>query len=192
MEKLAKTSSPDFDPEKDLQRVGCANQTTMLSSESLEIANDVEQSFVKRYGLEEAKERFRSFDTICSATQDRQDAIIELLKTKSLDLMLIIGGYNSSNTGHLVEIASQYIPSFHIEGSISILSATEIEHKLPFKKDIIIEKNWLKKGPLRIGFTAGASTPNSRIGEVLYRFLSFRNVLAESINSLIFEKAIVN
>lgn len=192
MEKLAKTSSPDFDPEKDLQKVGCANQTTMLSSESLEIANDVEQSFVKRYGLEEAKERFRSFDTICSATQDRQDAIIELLKTKSLDLMLIIGGYNSSNTGHLVEIASQYIPSFHIEGSISLLSATEIEHKLPFKKDIVIETNWLKKGPLRIGFTAGASTPNSRIGEVLYRFLSFRNVLAESINSLIFEKAIVN
>ncbi len=106
--------------------------------------------------------------------------------------MLIIGGYNSSNTGHLVEIASQYIPSFHIEGSNSLLSATEIEHKLPFKKDIVIEKNWLKKSPLRIGITAGASTPNSRIGEVLYRFLSFRSVLAESIKSLIFEKAGVN
>lgn len=185
--KLAKTSSPGFDPEKDLQRVGCANQTTMLSSESLEIADKIEQSFIRRYGEEETKDRFRSFDTICSATQDRQDAIIELLQTKDLDLMLIIGGYNSSNTGHLVEIAGDYVPSFHIEGSNSLISSNEIEHKLPFKKEIKITQNWLKPHYRRIGITAGASTPNSKIGEVLYHLLSFKSISADKINNMILD-----
>ena len=187
-QKMAKTCIQDFDPDRDLQRVGCANQTTMLSSESLEIASMVEEAFINRYGPEEANERFRSFDTICSATQDRQDAIIELLQTKDLDLMLILGGYNSSNTSHLIEIASQYVPSFHIEGSNSLLNSNEIEHKLPFKKEIKIDKNWFKKDALRIGITAGASTPNSKIGEVIYRLLNFRNISSNSINAMILEQ----
>ena len=187
-QKMAKTCIQNFDPDKDLQRVGCANQTTMLSSESLEIANMIEKAFINRYGPEETNERFRSFDTICSATQDRQDAIIDLLQTKALDLMLIIGGYNSSNTSHLIEIASQYVPSFHIEGSNSLLNSNEIEHKLPFKKGIKIDKNWFKNDALRIGITAGASTPNSKIGEVIYRLLNFRNISSNSINAMILEQ----
>lgn len=185
MEKLGRTSSSDFDPDVDLQRVGCANQTTMLSSESLEIAGMIERSFVRRYGEEEAQARFRSFDTICSATQDRQDAIIELLEQKTLDLILVIGGFNSSNTGHLVEIASKRVPAYHIEGGESLISPLEIKHKPPFKNETALTQNWLPDGPANIGMTSGASTPNSKVGEVLYRLLDFRGIPDSKVNSII-------
>lgn len=185
MDELGETSSPDFDPEVDLQRVGCANQTTMLSSESLEIAGMIEKSFLRRYGESEARERFRSFDTICSATQDRQDAIIELLEEKTLDLILVIGGFNSSNTGHLVEIASKKVPAYHIEGGESLVSPLEIKHKQPFKSGTTVASNWLPDGPANIGMTSGASTPNSKVGEVLYRLLNFRGIPDTKINSII-------
>ncbi len=185
MEMLGKAGSPGFNPDLDLQRVGCANQTTMLSSESLEIAGMLEEAFINRYGKEETGKRFRSFDTICSATQDRQDAIIELLNSKHLDLMLIIGGFNSSNTGHLAEIATEKNHSFHIAGDESLVSADEIKHKLPFKNKVVVERDWLPNGSLKIGITAGASTPNSKIGEVLYRLLSFRNIPEAALNSMI-------
>ena len=185
LKEFGMTSSPGLDPEKDLQRAGCANQTTMLSSESLEIAGMIERSFVNRYGKKEAEMRFRSFDTICSATQDRQDAIIDLLNTRELDLMLVLGGYNSSNTGHLVEISGEHVRSFHIEGYECLISADQIKHKLPLKNEIVVTDNWLPDGPFNIGVTAGASTPNSKIGEVLYRLLGFRNVSESTLNSLV-------
>ena len=98
LERFGKAASPGFDPDRDLQRIGLANQTTMLMSESLRVQELFRQAMRDRYGDAGLAERFRAFDTICSATQDRQDAVVNLLKDTSLDLMIVIGGYNSSNT----------------------------------------------------------------------------------------------
>lgn len=161
--------SPGFDPERDLAKVGCANQTTMLSSESIEIADMIQEAMKERYGAE-ANKHFRHFDTICSATQDRQDAIIKLVRG-GIDLALVIGGYNSSNTGHLVEIASEFCPAFHINDASEILSKTEIRHQPAFHKETIVTRDWLPSKPLKIGVTAGASTPNRVIEDVINRIL---------------------
>ncbi len=162
--------SEGFDPDKDLARVGCANQTTMLSSESLEIANMLQAAIAKRYGTEELPKRFRHFDTICSATQERQDAVLKLAR-EGLDLMIVVGGYNSSNTGHLVEISLEYCPAFHVKDASCILSAGKIQHKKVFSSEIIETENWLPQGAVRLGITAGASTPNRVIEEVIERIL---------------------
>ena len=106
--------SPGFDPDRDLQRIGCANQTTMLSSESLEIGEMFRAAIRDRYGEAELAGRFRAFDTICSATQDRQDAVVALLDEQPLDLMIVIGGYNSSNTCNLARICEPRVPTYHI------------------------------------------------------------------------------
>ncbi len=158
--------SPGFDPDKNLRRVGLANQTTMLSSESLEIAQMFRETMAQKHGPERVPEHFQNFDTICSATQDRQDAVLELLKS-GLDLMIVIGGYNSSNTGHLCEISSESVPTYHIQDTRDILSATKISHRHPTTHQIIQSDNWLGQGPRTIGVTAGASTPNTVIGEVI-------------------------
>ena len=116
--------SPGFDPDVDLQRVGCANQTTMLSSESLEIGEMFRAAMRDRYGEAELAARFRAFDTICSATQDRQDAVIALLDEQPLDLMLVIGGYNSSNTCNLARICAARLPTYHIaEPDVAVVGA---------------------------------------------------------------------
>ncbi len=174
--------SEGFDPKRDLVKVGCANQTTMLSSESLAIANKIESAVKERYGETELHKHFCHFDTICSATQDRQDAIIKLVKS-GIDLAIVIGGYNSSNTGHLVEIASEFCPSFHINDASEILSRGEIRHQPAFKKETMVTKNWLtnfNRTPsggeglacdIRIGVTAGASTPNRVMEDVIRRLL---------------------
>ncbi len=165
--------SPGFDPDRDLQRVGCANQTTMLSSESLEIANMLQESLGRRYGMEELPKRFRHFDTICSATQERQDAVLKLAREAGVDLMIVVGGYNSSNTGHLVEISLEFCPAFHVKDASCILSSKKIQHKKVFSPEIIETANWLPEaGPLKIGITAGASTPNRVIEEVIERILA--------------------
>lgn len=168
--QFEKAVSPDLDPDRDLGRVGCANQTTMLSSESLEIANMLQQSIIKRWGSAEASKRFGHFDTICSATQERQDAVLKLAH-EGVDLMMVVGGYNSSNTGHLVEISLEFCPAFHVKDASCILSANKISHKKVFSQEIIETENWLPKGPVTIGVTAGASTPNRVIEEVIERIL---------------------
>src|SRR5436309_15578180 len=111
--------TPNFDPDRDLQRVGVANQTTMLSGESLAIAGEVGKSMARRWGAEALGEHFRTFDTICSATQERQDAVLKLI-TEPLDLMVVIGGYNSSNTTHLAAICSDKVTTDHIEDAACI------------------------------------------------------------------------
>ena len=169
--EFGQTASSGFDPEKDLIRVGCANQTTMLSSESLEIAEMIQSAMKERYGEDEAKNHFRHFDTICSATQDRQDAILKLARS-DVDLMIVVGGYNSSNTGHLCEISLQFCPAFHVRDADEISSKDEIRHKLAGKPDIIESRNWLPEGKARIGVTAGASTPNRVIEEVILKIIS--------------------
>jgi 4-hydroxy-3-methylbut-2-enyl diphosphate reductase len=171
---FAAASSPGFDPDADLARVGVANQTTMLSSESLEIAEMLRRAIAARDGDEEAARRFRSFDTICSATQDRQDAVIALI-AEGLDLMIVIGGFNSSNTTHLLEIASRSVPSFHVENASCLISADEIRHKPLARFTPIVSTGWLpRSGPVRIGVTAGASTPNSEVGAAIERIFTFR------------------
>jgi 4-hydroxy-3-methylbut-2-en-1-yl diphosphate reductase len=168
MEKFGQAASDGFDPNQDLVRIGCANQTTMLSSESLEIASQIEAAMTRQFGADKAHLHFRHFDTICSATQDRQDAVLELVKS-NLDLMLVVGGYNSSNTGHLCEIASQYCPAYHVQDADEIYSRDQIRHKPPFVKEPSLTTKWLPPGTLTIGVTAGASTPNRVVEEVILK-----------------------
>ncbi len=173
LKKFEKQVSPGFDPDQDLACAGVANQTTMLMSESLAIAEELRKALLDRYGADHVAKHFKNFDTICSATEDRQNAILEF-KDKNLDLVMVVGGYNSSNTNHLAKMASSFTSAYHIEDASGILSANEIRHK-PFGKfETILTENWLPAGSLRIGLTSGASTPNQVLGEVVEKILSFR------------------
>jgi 4-hydroxy-3-methylbut-2-enyl diphosphate reductase len=167
LQKFSSACSPDFDPDCDLGRVGLANQTTMLSSESLEIAEMFRAAIEKRYGSHSLEERFRHFDTICTATQDRQDAVSRLVR-HDIDLMIVIGGYNSSNTTHLLEISILHKPAYHISDAGCILSAAKIRHK-PLGEEETVTENWLPEGEVSIGVTAGASTPDRLVGETIDR-----------------------
>lgn len=164
-----------FDPDRDLVRVGCANQTTMLSSESLEVAKLLERAALDRYGEAALDDHFMSFDTICGATQERQDAVVELLDSDP-DLMVIIGGYNSSNTMHLVELASQRVPTYFIRDARLIEDATRIAHRDVATGEDRISSGWLPGGGVRIGVTAGASCPDNQIGETVARILDVAGV----------------
>ena len=175
LKRFENAVSPGFDPDRDLERVALANQTTMLSSESLEIERRLRQAVVDRYGKAESPGHIRSFDTICSATQDRQDAVGEMLASPP-DLLVVIGGYNSSNTGHLAEMAAGKLKAYHIQGAEDLVSAGRIRHRDPHDGRIVETSDWLPVGPLRVGVTAGASTPNSKVGEVIGRILEFRGV----------------
>jgi 4-hydroxy-3-methylbut-2-enyl diphosphate reductase len=180
LERFAKAASPGFDPDRDLERIGLANQTTMLSSESLEIAEMLREAVVRRHGEEEASRRFRSFDTICTATQDRQDAVSDLV-SKGIDLALVIGGYNSSNTTHLVEIATARTRAFHIESAACLESSRVLRHQPLGQKGEERVEGWLPEGHARIGVTAGASTPNLAIGQVIARVLELRGIDAAGV-----------
>jgi len=170
LKRFEKAVSPGFDPDRDLIKIGCANQTTMMSSESLEIANMLQEGMEKKYGASGLAQHFRHFDTICSATQERQDAILDLLKNEKIDLVIVIGGYNSSNTTHLAEIAMKFnTPNYHIKDAEGILSKHEIEHKPLGSKTTTAVSSWLPEGPVTIAVTAGASTPNRVIEEVIRR-----------------------
>ena len=167
--RFAKATSPGFDFARDLERVGIANQTTMLSGESLAIAGEFGQSMARRYGADRLAGHFRSFDTICSATQERQDAIKDMLADPP-ELMLVIGGYNSSNTCHLAELcASHGVRTYHIEDADGIdPAAGTIRHKPVGSKAEVVEAGWVR-GARIFGVTAGASTPNNKIGETIVR-----------------------
>jgi 4-hydroxy-3-methylbut-2-en-1-yl diphosphate reductase len=166
--------SEGFDPDRDLVCVGMANQTTMLASESLKVQEMVRQAMAERYGADRVEEHLIAFDTICPATQERQDALLKLLE-EPLDLAIVIGGYNSSNTGHLAKIASRVVPSYHIQNVEEILDGRRIRHRTT-KGEMEVTENWLPEGALRIGLTAGASTPNLEIGKVIRRVLEVRGV----------------
>ena len=170
VEYFNKSVSPAFDPDTDLVRIGCANQTTMLANESLQVAEMVKEALIERYGEETIDEHYRAFDTICSATQERQDAIIDMLE-EGTNLTLVIGGYNSSNTNNLTNIAAKYGPAFHIEDVSAIISKSEIRHKVPDSSTVISSADWLPDGEQIIGITAGASTPDTKIEEVINRVL---------------------
>jgi 4-hydroxy-3-methylbut-2-enyl diphosphate reductase len=171
--------SPGFDPERDLDRIGCANQTTMLMSESLEIGEMLRAAMGDRHGEADLGRHFRAFDTICSATQERQDAVLALLASQPLDLMLVVGGYNSSNTCNLARICAERVTTFHIADPGCLVSAVEIRHRPVGAPSTtvsaeLVSRNWLAAGiPLSIGLTAGASTPNNIVGEVIARLASY-------------------
>lgn len=168
-ERFSRATSPGFDFRTDLVRVGIANQTTMLSSESLGIAAAFGAALRDRYGPEHVAEHFRSFDTICSATQERQDAV-EALLAEPLDVMLVVGGYNSSNTCHLAELAeSRGARTYHIEDAAGVESESgAIRYQPVGRKTEARQERWLD-GARVIGITAGASTPNNKIGETIAR-----------------------
>jgi len=167
--------SPGFEPDVHLQRVGCANQTTMLSSESLEIGEMFRQAMRDRYGDDQLPARFRAFDTICSATQDRQDAVITLLDDQPIDLMVVIGGYNSSNTCNLARICDEKRPTYHIADASGLVSAADIRHKPIGGKHEILTTGWLPDGPVAIGLTSGASTPDNIVETVIRRLDALAN-----------------
>ena len=171
-------ASPGFDPDRDLERIGVANQTTMLANESLAIGARVRATMVEKFGEAHAATHYRSFGTICSATQERQDAVLKMMAAPP-DLMIVIGGYNSSNTNHLAHMCRQHTTTYHVEDASCIdAEAGTIRHKPELAADAPerVETDWLPSGPFTLGLTAGASTPNNKIGEALMRILKIRGV----------------
>jgi 4-hydroxy-3-methylbut-2-en-1-yl diphosphate reductase len=171
-------SSPGFDPDVHLRRIGVANQTTMLARESLAIGEEVGAAIARARGPEARASDFRTFDTICSATQERQDAVLELLK-EPLDLMIVIGGFNSSNTISLAALCAERVPTYHIESVHGIdPSRRTIHFRRAGIKHVEAETDdWMPPaGPVRVGLTAGASTPNNKIGDVMLRVLATRGL----------------
>jgi len=176
--KFAKACSQGFDPDQDLDRVGVANQTTMLKSETEAIGKLFERTMMQRFGPDKLNEHFMSFNTICDATQERQDAMFELVDAP-MDLMIVIGGFNSSNTTHLQEIAiERHIPSYHIDSADRIVDERAIEHK-PLHGDIERAENWLPAGPITVGITSGASTPDKAVEETIERIFACKERLAQ-------------
>ena len=166
--------SAGFDPERDLQRVGLANQTTMLMSESLEIERMLKAAMIDRYGEADVVQHFQAFDTICSATQDRQDAVVALLRDTPVDVMIVIGGYNSSNTCNLARICAASRPSFHVADPDCLVSPDEIRHLPVGTKTEVTSSAWLPSGgPISLGLTSGASTPDNLVGDVVLKLARF-------------------
>jgi 4-hydroxy-3-methylbut-2-en-1-yl diphosphate reductase len=162
--------SPGFDPDRDLEHIGLANQTTMLMSESLDVQELFRQAMTDRYGTEAVGSHFRAFDTICSATQDRQDAVVVLLKEKPIDLMIVIGGYNSSNTCNLARMCAAQVPTFHIADPECLESADAIRYRPAGGKSEIRATGWLPAGrDVSVGLTSGASTPDNLVGTTVRR-----------------------
>ena len=171
--KFANAYSTGFDPDQDLNAVGIANQTTMLKGETEQIGKLLERTMLKKYGPQAVNDHFSSFNTICDATQERQDAMFNLVDMQ-MDLMVVIGGFNSSNTTHLQEIAIERgIPSYHIDGPSRLGPGNHIEHQ-PLHETTTISDNWLPQGQIVIGITSGASTPDRSVAEVIQRIFQLK------------------
>jgi 4-hydroxy-3-methylbut-2-enyl diphosphate reductase len=174
-QRFAEAISPGFDFRRDLVRVGVANQTTMLMRETEAVEEEFRRAMAERYGEAALDEHFRALDTICSATQERQDAVLELLADPP-DLMIVLGGYNSSNTNNLARICEQVVPTFHVDDSACVEGPDRIRHKPVASEREIVTEGWLPDGPVVVGLTAGASTPNNKVGHTIERLLASRGL----------------
>ena len=180
LDRFVHAASPGFDPDQHLERVGLANQTTMLMSESLAVGGMFRQALLDRYGESELESHYRAFDTICSATQDRQDAVGSLLHEHAIDTMIVVGGYNSSNTRNLAKLAADRVATYHVADAACLISPDQIRHRpvtaptAASGEAEVIANSWIApRGSIQIGLTAGASTPNNIVGEVVERLERF-------------------
>ena len=166
--------SPGFHPEKDLQRIGVVNQTTMLATETQAISDFFRKTMEKKYGIENIRSHFADTrDTLCYATNDNQDATYELLKSDA-DLAVVVGGYNSSNTSHIVELCEKHFTTFFINAEKEIKSDLEIHHFDFHTKEKVITRGFLPdKKPVTIALTSGASCPDTLVDRVMLRLLEF-------------------
>jgi 4-hydroxy-3-methylbut-2-enyl diphosphate reductase len=176
-------ASAGFEPARDLQKIGLANQTTMLMSETLKVQETLRRAMIDRYGDAELDARFRAFDTICSATQERQDAVLEMLSAGGLDLMVVIGGYNSSNTQALARMCAPRVTTFYIDSPMCV-DGTSIRHRAVGAAEETTTERWLPAGDIHIGITAGASTPDSVVGETIERILALRGRSAADLTQV--------
>lgn len=176
MKKFEGAHSPNFDPDLHLKRVGVANQTTMMRGETEEVQNRVRQAIEDRWGKNHLADHFRFFDTICGATQERQDALSVMLR-EHMDVLLVVGGYNSSNTSHLAEMGEERLPTYFIKNSSKMISTKEISHFNIHSDTEQTSNDWLpEEGDITVGVTAGASCPNNVIEETVRRLFEFRGV----------------
>ncbi len=174
--RFVNAHSPGFDPDVHLTAVGVANQTTMLRGETEEVQRRIRVAILDRDGPEVGSKRFRFFDTICGATQERQDALTQLLK-EPMDLLLVVGGYNSSNTSHLAEMGEGTLPTYFVRGADKLESTDRITHYNLHQRSEIVTTGWLPQGrPVTVGITAGASCPNNLIEETILRVYELRGV----------------
>jgi len=180
LQKFVGAYSPGFDPDRDLVSIGVANQTTMLRSDTEEIQRRLRQAMVDRHGVDSIDQHYRMFDTICGATQERQDALIKLL-AEPLNMMIVVGGYNSSNTTHLAEMSAEKVPCYFIRNRSKILSDKSIRHFDLHQQEEVLTENWLPAGNVYIGITAGASCPNNIIDDTVRRLFELRGVNVDEL-----------
>lgn len=180
LEKFKGAYSEGFDPDTHLQAIGVANQTTMLRGETEEVQRRLKSAMRQKYGEAELQSHFRFFDTICGATQDRQDALEKLLR-EPLDLLLVIGGYNSSNTSHLAEMGEAKLPTYFIKNAAKMVSDNLIVHYDQLAHQEIENHNWLPAGRITVGITAGASCPNNLIEDAIRRLFELRGIVVQQL-----------
>jgi 4-hydroxy-3-methylbut-2-enyl diphosphate reductase len=175
--------SEGFDPDVHLNAIGVANQTTMLRGETEEVQRRLKQAMIQKYGADQVENHFRFFDTICGATQDRQDALEKLLR-EPMDLLLVIGGYNSSNTSHLAEMGEAKLPTFFIKNAAKMVSDKLIIHYDQHKHQEVETQDWLPTGKITVGITAGASCPNNLIEDTIRRLFELRGISVRELIEL--------
>ena len=180
LERFEGAYSPGFDPDKHLRRVGVANQTTMMRGETEEVQKRIMAAVRDRDGETGVKENYRFFDTICGATQERQDALKDMLQ-KKMDLLLVIGGYNSSNTSHLAEMGEAKLPTYFVRNASRLESRARIVHYDSHAKREVASGGWLPDRPVTIGITAGASCPNNLIEETIIRVFELHGIGRERL-----------
>lgn len=180
LQKFEGAYSAGFDPDLHLQAVGVANQTTMLRGETETVQRRFRAAMEQKYGPEKLPQHFRFFDTICGATQDRQDAL-EKMFLEPMDLLIVVGGYNSSNTSHLAEMGEAKLPTYFIKNAAKMESASKIRHYNQHKKEEVETCDWLPAGNLTVGITAGASCPNNLIEDTIRRLFELRGISVQEL-----------